>query len=66
VPVGYSKESFISYGFSSFLVSGKEFTHDYLGIILIELGEEPGFQVNPRVNRAVRKTPKPVKGYATP
>jgi len=48
---------------SSFLDNREEFVHGYFSDILVETREEPDFQVNPRVNGAVRKTPEPVKGY---
>jgi len=41
----------------------EKFVHDYFGNILIESGEEPSFQVKPRINGTLRKTPKPVKSY---
>ena len=53
----------VSYGLSFFLDSGKDFAHGYLSIILIELREEPGFQVNPCFNGVRKETPKLIKGY---
>jgi len=51
------------HGFSSFLNCRKEFIFDYLGVILVELRKQLGFQVNPRIDRAIGKAPKPVKDY---
>jgi len=53
----------IPYKFSSFLDRRKEFAHGHLGIILVESGEESGFQVEPRIDRVRRETPEPIKGY---
>ena len=52
----------ISYRFFS-LLDRREFSHGHLDIILVESGEELIFQVNPRINGAIKKTPEPVKGY---
>jgi len=36
--------------------------HGHLSIILVESGEESGFQVEPGINGVHRKTPEPIKG----
>ena len=41
----------------------EEFVHGNLGIILVKSEEKPGFQVNSRINRAIKEAPEPVKGY---
>jgi len=51
------------HGFSSFLNRREELVHSYLSFILIKSRKEPGFQVNPRVDGAVRKAPGLIKGY---
>jgi len=51
------------YRFSSFLDRREEFVYGYLRVILVELREEPYFQVNPRIDGAVGKASKPIKGY---
>jgi len=51
------------YGFSSFLNCREELVDGHLGAILVELREEQSFQVNPRIDGAIRKAHKPMKGY---
>jgi len=53
----------ILYRFSSFLNCRKECVHGHLGIVLIELGEESGFQVEPGIDGVRGETPEPIKGY---
>jgi len=49
--------------FSSFLSRREELIYGHLGIILMKSRKESSFQVNPRVDGAVGKTPEPIKGY---
>jgi len=49
--------------FSSFLDRRDELVHSHLGVILIESREEPGFQVNPKIDGAAGQAPGPIKGY---
>jgi len=49
--------------FFSLLDYREEFVHGNLGIILVKSEEKPGFQVNSRINRAIKEAPEPVKGY---
>ena len=51
------------YRFSSFLDRREELVYDHLGVILIKSSEKSCFQVNPRINGAGGKAPKPIKGY---
>ena len=53
----------IHYRFFFFLDRREEFVQGNLGIIVINLGEELSFEVNPGINGVVRKAPKLVKGY---
>ena len=52
-----------SYEFSSFLDHQEELVHSHLVVILIESREEPGFQVNSRIDGAVGNASKPIKDY---
>ena len=54
----------IPYRFSSLLDRQEKFVHGNFGLILVELREEPSFQVNLGINGVIRKTPELVK--ATP
>ena len=49
--------------FSFSLNRQEEFTHGHLSIILVKLRKEPGFQVNPRTNGAIKKARKSIKSY---
>jgi len=41
----------------------EELVHGHLGVILVESREKPCFQVNPRIDGAIGKAYKPIKGY---
>ena len=53
----------VPYRFSSFLNRLEELVHGHFGIFLIKTREEPGFQVDPGIDRARRETSEPVKCY---
>jgi len=53
----------LSYRFSSFLDCRKECVHGHLGVILVEFGEESGFQVEPGIDGVRRETPEPIQSY---
>ena len=68
IPTGHMRERLrslyvIPYKVSSFLDCRKECVHGHLGIILIESGEESGFQVESGIDGVRGETPKPIKGY---
>ena len=50
--------------FSSFLDYREKLIHGHLSVILVKSRKEPGFQVDPRIDRAVGKAYEPVKGYS--
>ena len=51
----------VSYKLSFFVDCREEFFYGYFNIILIKSGEEPSFQVKPRIDETLRKAPKLVK-----
>ena len=53
----------LPYGFSSFLNYREAFIHGCLRVILIESRNKSDFQVNLRINEAIRKALKLIKGY---
>jgi len=41
----------------------EELVHGYLDVVLVESRKKSGFQVNSRIDRAIGKAPKPIKGH---